>query len=193
MAAVPCNAPRKAAAILSRRQILAVGRGSYDRSVIPPSVQPWARCDPRRLRDLGGVLTDIDDTLTTEGAIPMGVVAALAALRAAGLPVVAVTGRPMGWSLPIAAEVPLAAVVAENGAVALIPDGAGGVRTEYADSEPVREANALRLAAAAARIVREVPGATLVARQRRPGHRHRHRPRRVRPSRRGADRPGGGA
>ena len=52
-------------------------------------------------------------------------------------------------------------MVAENGAVALIPDGAGGVRTEYADSEPVREANALRLAAAAARIVREVPGATL--------------------------------
>ena len=66
--------------------------------VIPPSVQPWARCDPRRLRDLGGVLTDIDDTLTTEGAIPMGVVAALSALRVAGLPVVAVTGRPMGWS-----------------------------------------------------------------------------------------------
>ena len=52
-------------------------------------------------------------------------------------------------------------MVAENGAVALIPDGAGGVRTEYADSEPVRAANALRLAAAAARIVREVPGATV--------------------------------
>jgi len=129
--------------------------------VIPPSVQPWARCDPGRLRDLGGVLTDIDDTLTTEGAIPMGVVAALSALRAAGLPVIAVTGRPMGWSLAVAADVPLAAVVAENGAVALIPDGAGGVRTEYADGASVREANALRLAAAAARIVREVPGATL--------------------------------
>jgi len=129
--------------------------------VIPPSVQPWARCDPRRLRDVQGVLTDIDDTLTTEGAIPMGVVAALAALRAAGLPVIAVTGRPMGWSRPIAAEVPLAAVVAENGAVALMSDGAGGVRTEYADPEPVRAANALRLRAAAERIVREVPGATL--------------------------------
>ncbi len=130
--------------------------------MIPPSVQPWARCDPRRLRDVHGVLTDIDDTLTTEGAIPMGVVAALAALREAGLPVIAVTGRPMGWSLPIAAEVPLAAVVAENGAVALIPDGAGGgVRTEYADPEPVRAENALRLRAAAGRIVREVPGATL--------------------------------
>jgi len=129
--------------------------------VIPPAVQAWARCDPRRLRDLGGVLTDIDDTLTTEGAIPMGVVAALSALRAAGLPVIAVTGRPMGWSLAVAADVPLAAVVAENGAVALIPEGAGGVRTEYADSEPMRQANALRLAATAARIVREVPGATV--------------------------------
>jgi HAD superfamily hydrolase (TIGR01484 family) len=133
--------------------------GLYDPPVIPPSVQAWARCDPRRLRDLHGVLTDIDDTLTTEGAIPMGVVAALSALRAAGLPVVAVTGRPMGWSLAVAAEVPLAAVVAENGAVALIPE-AGEVRVEYADSEPVREANALRLRAAAERIVREVPGAT---------------------------------
>jgi len=128
--------------------------------VIPPSVQPWARCDPRRLRDLRGVLTDIDDTLTTEGAIPMGVVAALAALRAAGLPVIAVTGRPLGWSRPIAAEVPLAAVVAENGAVALIAE-AGALRIEYADSEPVRAANALRLAAAAERIVRGVPGVTL--------------------------------
>jgi hypothetical protein len=137
-----------------------VGRGSYDRPVIPPSVQAWARCDPRRLRDLRGVLTDIDDTLTTEGAIPMGVVAALAALRAAGLPVVAITGRPMGWSLAVAAQVPLAAVVAENGSVALIPED-GEVRIEYADSEPVRVANALRLAAAAERIVREVPGATL--------------------------------
>ena len=135
--------------------------GSYDSSVIPPSVQPWARCDPGRLRGLAGVLTDIDDTLTTEGQVPMGVVAALAALRAAGIPVVAITGRPMGWSLPVAADVPLTAVVAENGSVALIPEGEGVVRTEYADSAPVREANAKRLAAAAARIVREVPGATL--------------------------------
>jgi len=67
----------------------------------------------------------------------MGVVAALAALRAAGIPVVAITGRPIGWSLPVAADVPLAAVVAENGSVALIPEGEGAVRTEYADSAPV--------------------------------------------------------
>ena len=137
-----------------------VGRGSYDGPVLPPSVLPWARCEPRRLRALRGVLTDIDDTLTTEGAIPMGVVAALSALRATNLPVIAVTGRPMGWSRAIAVDTPLAAIVAENGAVALIAE-AGEVRVEFADDAVVREANAARLRAAAERIVREVPGATL--------------------------------
>jgi len=128
--------------------------------VIPPSVAPWSRCDPRRLAGVRGVLTDIDDTLTTDGAIPMGVVAALAALREAGLPVLAVTGRPMGWSRAVAAQTPLAAVVAENGAVALVRDGAE-VRVDYVDPEPVRTANAERLRAVAARIVAEIPGARL--------------------------------
>ena len=107
-----------------------------------------------------GVLTDIDDTLTTEGAIPMGVAAALAALRSAGLPVIAVTGRPMGWSRPIAFETPLAAVVAENGGVALVREG-DALCIDYADPEPVRAANAVRLREVAERIVAEVPGATL--------------------------------
>jgi HAD superfamily hydrolase (TIGR01484 family) len=123
-------------------------------------VLPWARCEPRRLRGVQGVLTDIDDTLTTEGTIPLGVVAALAALRAAGLPVVAVTGRPTGWSRPIAEEMPLLAVVAENGAVGLFRDTAG-LHVEYVDPESTRSANAVRLRAVAARIVAEVPGATL--------------------------------
>ena len=131
--------------------------------MIPSTVLPWSRCDPERLSHLRGVLTDIDDTLTTEGAIPMGVVAALAALREAGIPVVAVTGRPMGWSRPIAATTPLTAIVAENGAVALFPDAAAedGVRVEFADDAAVRAANAVRLLAAARRILRDVPDATL--------------------------------
>jgi len=128
--------------------------------VIPPSVAPWSRCEPRRLAGVRGVLTDVDDTLTTEGVIPMGVAAALAALREAGLPVIAVTGRPMGWSRTVAGQTPLAAVVAENGAVALVRDG-DSVRVDYVDPEPVRTANAERLRAVAARIVAEIPGATL--------------------------------
>ncbi len=76
------------------------------------------------------MLTDIDDTLTTEGAIPMGVAAAIAALRQAGLAVIAVTGRPMGWSVPIVQTTRLTAVVAENGAVALWTEG-DETRVEY--------------------------------------------------------------
>ena len=128
--------------------------------MIPPSVAPWSRCEPGRLAGVRGVLTDIDDTLTTEGEIPIGVVAALAALRAAGLPVIAVTGRPMGWSRKIVEQTPLAAVVAENGSVALVRDG-DEMRIDYVDPEPVRRANAERLRAVAARIVAEIPGATL--------------------------------
>ncbi len=128
--------------------------------MIPPHVQKWERCNVGVLRSVVGVLTDIDDTLTTEGAIPMGVAAALAALRQAGLPVIAVTGRPMGWSLPIAEHTPLAAVVAENGAVAIFAEG-GELRVEYAQGAVERAANAIRLGAAAARILAAVPGATL--------------------------------
>ena len=123
-------------------------------------MQPWQRCEPERLRDLRGVLTDIDDTLTDDGAIAMGTVAAIAALRQSCLPVIAVTGRPMGWSVPVALQVPLQAVVAENGAVALFMEG-GHLRTEFADGEAERARNVVRLQAAAARVLREVPGATL--------------------------------
>jgi hydroxymethylpyrimidine pyrophosphatase-like HAD family hydrolase len=45
-----------------------------------------------------GVFTDIDDTLTTEGAITPDALQALADLKAAGLHVVPITGRPVGWS-----------------------------------------------------------------------------------------------
>jgi hypothetical protein len=107
-----------------------------------------------------GVMTDIDDTLTRDGSIEPVALAALHALNDAGLPVVAITGRPHGWSVPFARDWPVAAIVAENGAVALLREGAQ-VRTEFAQDEPTRTANARRLQATAARIVREVPGATL--------------------------------
>ena len=53
-------------------------------------------------RRVGGILTDIDDTLTTEGAITQDALAARAALKAAGLDLIAITGRPVGWSEPFA-------------------------------------------------------------------------------------------
>ena len=122
--------------------------------------RPLADCPDAALRPVAGVLTDIDDTLTHEGAIEPEALSALARLRAAGLPVIAITGRPMGWSEPFARDWPIDAIVAENGAVALFMEG-GALRTEYAQDEATRVHNARRLAEAAQRVQREVPGATL--------------------------------
>ena len=77
-------------------------------------------------RGLLGLFTDIDDTLTTHSAITPDALQALADLRAAGLHVVAITGRSAGWSEPFAAAWPVDAIVAENGAVALVPSSEKG-------------------------------------------------------------------
>ena len=122
-----------------------------------PPTRPFSEFTPRGVR---GVLTDIDDTLTTAGAITPDALQALGRLKAAGLPVIAITGRPMGWSEPFARVWPLDAIVAENGAVALFRSG-DGLNIEYAQDENTRRANGLRLAQVAERILREVPGATL--------------------------------
>jgi HAD superfamily hydrolase (TIGR01484 family) len=123
-------------------------------------VQPWGSCPTAALQAVRGVFTDIDDTLTRDGAIEPAALAALHALHAAGLPVVAITGRPQGWSEPFAAAWPVAAIVAENGAVALLPQ-AGSLVTEYAQDAATRAHNTQRLQRAAARVLREVPGAQL--------------------------------
>ena len=87
--------------------------------MLPPDVLAWTAVPTASLSAVLGVFTDIDDTLTRDGAIEPAALAALHALHAAGLPVIAVTGRPMGWSAPFAAAWPVAAIVAENGAVAM--------------------------------------------------------------------------
>jgi hypothetical protein len=64
--------------------------------------------------------------------------------------------------VPFASQWPLAALVAENGAVALIP-GSGGVQTEFAQDESTRACNAQRLRQVALQVLQQVPGATLAA------------------------------
>jgi HAD superfamily hydrolase (TIGR01484 family) len=117
----------------------------------------WTTAD---VREVTGLFTDIDDTLTRDGAIEPAALAALHALHAAGVPVIAITGRPLGWSEPLARAWPLTAIVAENGAVALIAERGRKLLIEYAQDEPTRRRNAARLREVAARVLREVPGAT---------------------------------
>ena len=66
------------------------------------SMQPLSDWPLEDRRQLVGVFTDIDDTLTTDGAITPDALAALGALKAAGLHVIPITGRPVGWSEPFA-------------------------------------------------------------------------------------------
>ena len=122
---------------------------------------------------LVGILTDIDDTLSTDGAVPAPVVQALADLRAAGLQVIPITGRPVGWSVPFAAAWPVDAIVAENGAVALVADqeNSGQIGLEsttdrrqqlskiYQQDGATRSANFVRMQAVLEQIEATVPGA----------------------------------
>jgi len=124
------------------------------------SPRPWAELPDADARAVLGVLTDIDDTLTTEGAITPDALQALALLKAAGLHVIAITGRPMGWSEPFARDWPIDAIVAENGAVALFRDG-DALAIEYAQDAATRARNARRLREVAARVLRELPGTSL--------------------------------
>jgi HAD superfamily hydrolase (TIGR01484 family) len=127
----------------------------------------WPLDERRAIR---GVFTDIDDTLTTHGEITPDALAALGALRAAGLTVFAITGRPVGWSEPKARAWPVDAIVAENGAVALVSDqnslkpsseGHQTLSKIYQLDAGTRQAHAQRLRQAAGRVLREVPGVSL--------------------------------
>ena len=122
------------------------------------ALDQWPLEDRRRIT---GVFTDIDDTLTTEGAITPEALQALADLKAAGLPVIAITGRPVGWSEPFALAWPVDAIVPENGAVALLRSATqpGTLTKLYQQDTATRQANFARMQQVLARLQREVPGA----------------------------------
>lgn len=113
----------------------------------------------RAPQHISGVFTDIDDTLTTDGAITSDALEALGKLKAAGLHVVAITGRPVGWSEPFAGSWPVDAIVAENGAVALQSLPGHGLVKRYQQDEATRQRNYARMQEVLAQIEREVPGA----------------------------------
>ena len=118
-----------------------------------------SRLTPAIKQAFSGVFTDIDDTLTTDGAITSDALEALGKLKAAGLHVIAITGRPVGWSEPFAGSWPVDAIVAENGAVALqsLPDQ--GLVKRYQQDEAARQRNYARMQEVLAQIECEVPGA----------------------------------
>jgi HAD superfamily hydrolase (TIGR01484 family) len=143
-------------------------------------MKPLADWPESERRGIVGVFTDIDDTLTTNGAITADALQALADLKAAGLVVIPTTGRPIGWCEPFmtgAAPWPADAMVAENGAVAFVRAGIHRTTYQiglqpssnlhnplsklYQQNETTRTSNQARMRKIAARVMFEVPGVFL--------------------------------
>ena len=123
----------------------------------PLSSWPQSAC-----HKIVGVFTDIDDTLTTEGAITPDALQALHHLKAAGLMVIPITGRPVGWSIPFASTWPVNAMVAENGAVALLRNAATNqVNKIYQQDLATRTLNFEQMQRIAQRVLKEVPGTVM--------------------------------
>ena len=130
----------------------------------------WPLDDRQRIK---GIFTDIDDTLTTDGAITPDALAALYELKAQGISVsvIAITGRPVGWSEPFALSWPVDAIVAENGAVLLQNTYQNSLQPKqierkqlsksYQQSDAIRAANYTRMQQVGQRILRKIPGTLL--------------------------------
>ena len=140
----------------------------------PGLVKPLAQWPVAARRNIVGVFTDIDDTLTTDGAITPDALKALGDLKAAGLRVIAITGRPVGWSEQVTFggdnAWPVDAVVAENGSTAIFYNKIDSLPSQninspllkiYQQDLVTRVSNYARMQQVAARVMREVIGAQL--------------------------------
>jgi HAD superfamily hydrolase (TIGR01484 family) len=127
-------------------------------------MRPLFELPAAALASLDGVLTDIDDTLTRDGVIEPAAFTALRALEAAGVPVIAITGRPARWSEPFALAWPVRAIVAENGGVMLRREGlleTPRLERSFTVADDIRAGQFRRLQTCAAAVLAEVPGTTL--------------------------------
>lgn len=129
-------------------------------------MKPLSALSDAAARKVVCVLTDIDDTLTTEGRLPAAAYAALEHLHAAGLTVVPITGRPAGWCDMVARFWPVDGVVGENGAFYFRYDPATRkMIRRFVASDAERTVNRARLTALGKRILAEVPGSAISADQ----------------------------
>ena len=122
-------------------------------------MKPLASWSQTARKKIVGVFTDIDDTLTTHGAITPDALQALHDLKAKGLMVIPITGRPVGWSIPSASIWPVNAMVAENGAVALLHNTQTNQVTKiYQQDLATRTHNFQEMQRIAQRVLKEIPG-----------------------------------
>lgn len=119
-----------------------------------------------QLRHARILLTDIDDTITSDGQLEAEAYSALHRLKASGLAVVPVTGRPAGWCDHIARMWPVDGVIGENGAFYFVYDRAAKkMRQEFWTDAAQMRRNRDRLDALGKDIMTAVPGCALASDQ----------------------------
>jgi len=110
-------------------------------------------------RDIKFILTDIDDTLTTEGRLKSDAYDALERLSNSGYKVIPVTGRCAGWCDHIARMWPVDGVVGENGAFFFSYDHVKKkMNNFYSQTEDERRENFIVLNQIKNTILESVPG-----------------------------------
>jgi HAD superfamily hydrolase (TIGR01484 family) len=119
-------------------------------------VQPLDRLSSAQARALSGVCFDIDDTVTTHGTLDPDAYQSLFALKASGLKLLAVTGRPLGFAEIVARTWPVDAAIGENGAGFIARDGST-LRAGYWDPVEVRAGQQRSLLRIRERVADELP------------------------------------
>ena len=129
-------------------------------------MQPFTTCPKSELRAIKVLLTDIDDTITSNGLLPSESIHAMEKLSQAGIQVIPVTGRPAGWCDHIARMWPVAAVVGENGALYFSYDrDRKKMRTCFSKDEAERASDREKLDQLAKSVLQQVPGSGLASDQ----------------------------
>lgn len=113
-------------------------------------------------RNLKGIFSDIDDTLTHKGKLTDDSYRALWSLQKAGLRVIPVTGRPAGWVDHLARMWPVDAVIGENGAFYYHLDmnkgRDGKLMQRFVQEKSLRESNRKKLWEIFHRLGKTMPG-----------------------------------
>ena len=132
------------------------------------ALSEWPRAQRSGIR---GVFTDMDDTLCTQGIIDVAALQALHRLLHAGLEVIAITGRPLGWCRPLAegdpasatSPWPVKAFVAENGGAGLLCASRAGTRATalYPQDAATRSENQRHMAQVLQDVRLRLPGVQL--------------------------------
>jgi hypothetical protein len=129
-------------------------------------MKPLSQLPLDQARAIRVVLTDIDDTVTTEGMLTATAYAALERLHQAGFLVIPVTGRPAGWCDHIARMWPVDAVVGENGAFYFRYDRERRTMQQHFWAKPDElKQNRAKLDAIEREVLATVPGSALASDQ----------------------------